>query len=354
MNWHSAEMSEILPAHTRARTHTEITRTPLSCGGDECDADWLSLLRHIYIHRHTSMHVCLFSCLGIRDSWLPNSDSLSLLMQSYIPTCIPVCVYVYMYIYIYILLFSWVYLTAGALTLCFSSVQVALFEQQPVVGPASRHFRRAFIASVSVRVSRGWVLRYCAWVKVLILHRYLACICLFFYCCLCVCIFFSQQKCVYTHTDTQVCMFVFFFSDIRDSWLPNSDSLSLLIQSYMPTCLLVCVCIYIYVLLFIVFLSIPYSWLPNSLFLLDKGRFICTTTSCRPCHLTFSPGFHRLCECACFSWLSTEILCLSESVDFPSLLGMYLPVFFVLLVFFFFESRVCTGRQTDTVERLAK
>ena len=36
-------------------------------------------------------------------------------------------------------------------------MQEALFEQQPVVGPASRHFCRAFIASVSVRVSPGCV-----------------------------------------------------------------------------------------------------------------------------------------------------------------------------------------------------
>ena len=89
---------------------------------------------------------------------------------------------------------------------------------------------------------------------------------------------------------------------------------------------------YISVLFLFVFLSIPYSWLPNSLFLLDTGRFIWTTTSCRPCHPAFLPGFHRFSECACFLWLSTAILCLSNSVDFLSLLAMYLPVFLVLLV----------------------
>jgi hypothetical protein len=31
---------------------------------------------------------------------------------------------------------------------------------------------------------------------------------------------------------------------------------------------------------------------------------------------------------------------------------MYVPVFLVLLVFFFLGVTVCTGRQTDTVERL--
>jgi hypothetical protein len=41
------------------------------------------------------------------------------------------------------------------LTLCFSSIQLPLFGQQPVVGCATRHFCWAFIASVSVCVARG-------------------------------------------------------------------------------------------------------------------------------------------------------------------------------------------------------
>ncbi len=105
-NRHSREISEIVPAHARVRSHAhtcahahgEITRTPLSCGGDECDADSLSLLIHTYIHRHTSMDVCLLAFLSIPDSWLPNSDSLSLLMQSYMTTCILVCVCMYIYV----------------------------------------------------------------------------------------------------------------------------------------------------------------------------------------------------------------------------------------------------------------
>jgi hypothetical protein len=44
----------------------------------------------------------------------------------------------------------------------------------------------------------------------------------------------------------------------------------------------------------------------NSLFLLDTGSFCFSTTSCRPCHPAFLPGFHRLCECVCFSWVFTE------------------------------------------------
>ena len=89
----------------------------------------------------------------------------------------------------------------------------------------------------------------------------------------------------------------------------------------------VCICSFLFV-----FLSIHYSWLPNSLFLLDTGVFICPTTSCRPCQRTFLPGFHGLSECACFLWLGAEILCSTESVNVLSLLDMYLPVFLVLLV----------------------
>jgi hypothetical protein len=110
-NRHSREISEIVPAHTRAHALAEITRTPLGCGGDECDADSLSLLIHTHIHRHTSMHVCLFAFLSIPYIWWPNCDSLSLLIQSYIPTCILVCLC--MYIFVLVLLFACVYLTAG-------------------------------------------------------------------------------------------------------------------------------------------------------------------------------------------------------------------------------------------------
>ncbi len=127
-----------------------------------------------------------------------------------------------------------------------------------------------------------------------------------------------------------VCLFAFLI--IPDSWWPNSDSLSLLIQSYIPTCILVCLCMYIFVLFCFVLVSIPYSWLPNSLFLLDTGSLVWTATSCRPCHPAFLLGFFCLGKCACFSWLSTEILCWSAGIDFPSLLDIYVPVFLVELV----------------------
>ncbi len=97
-NRHSREISEIVPAHTRAHALVEITRTPRSCGGDEFDADSISLRIHTYIDRHTSMCVCLFAFLSMLDSWLANSDSLSLLIQSYIPTCMLVCVCMYIFV----------------------------------------------------------------------------------------------------------------------------------------------------------------------------------------------------------------------------------------------------------------
>ena len=140
-----------------------------------------------------------------------------------------------------------------------------------------------------------------------------------------------------------VCLFAFL--SIPDSWLPTSDSVSLLIQSYITTCILVCLCIYLFFFLF-VFLSISYSWLPNSLFLLDAGLFLCTTTRCQPCHPTFLPGFHRFSKCVCSSWPSTEILCFSESVEFLSLLDMSLPVFLVLLLCCFCVF-LCDGVQTN-------
>ena len=84
-----------------------------------------------------------------------------------------------------------------------------------------------------------------------------------------------------------------------------------------------CMYVYMFVICLFAFLSIPDSWWPNSLFVLDTGILICPATSCRPCNPAFLPGFHRFGECACLSWLSTEILCLSASVDVLSVLDMY-------------------------------
>jgi hypothetical protein len=107
----------------------------------------------------------------------------------------------------------------------------------------------------------------------------------------------SSYKC--TYTDTQLCMFVclLFWVYLTAVYLTLIRSRSL----YNHINMHICVCVYVYIC---PFLSIPYSWLPNSLFLLDTGRLNCTITSCRPCHRTFLPGFHRLGECACCVFVS--------------------------------------------------
>jgi hypothetical protein len=97
-NRQSSEISEIVPEHTHALAHVEIIHTPWRCGGDECDADSLSLLIHTCIHRHTRVYVWLFDFLSIPDSGLPNSDSPSLLIQACIPTCILVCLCTYIFV----------------------------------------------------------------------------------------------------------------------------------------------------------------------------------------------------------------------------------------------------------------
>ncbi len=75
------EHARQLSAHARA--HAESTRTPLSCGGDECDADSLSLLRQSYIQTYIHCvcacrysYICLFAFLSIPDSCLPDSPFL--------------------------------------------------------------------------------------------------------------------------------------------------------------------------------------------------------------------------------------------------------------------------------------
>jgi hypothetical protein len=131
-NRHSREISEIVTAHMRACAHAEITRTPLSFGGDECDADSLSLLIQTYIDRHTKKRTNI-----------------------YIHSLSHLCGCVYIYICSFFVCFSEYTLQLGVLTHCFSSIQGALFIEQPVVSPATGHFCRAFIASVSVCVPHG-------------------------------------------------------------------------------------------------------------------------------------------------------------------------------------------------------
>jgi hypothetical protein len=139
-------------------------------------------------------------------------------------------------------------------------------------------------------------------------------------------------------------------------WLTLIRSRSSYKHTYQHAYLCVCVCMYLFFFSEAFFLSVPYSWWPNSLFLVDTGVLICTTTSCRPWKPEFLTGFHCFRECVCFLWLGTEIVCSSESVGVLSLLDLYLSVFAVLLVCVCVCVCVtmCTGRQTDTVERSAK
>ena len=168
-------------------------------------------------------------------------------------TCVCVCMYNFLLFFPF-----WAYLTAGCLTLCFSSIQSALVVRQPVVGPATRRFWRAFISLVSLHVSRGWVLRYCGWVQVLISYHHLPCICLCFLCFLCVCVCVFVSRCAPADKQTQ-------WRDLRNSTSTNvltnthaeitrtplscggdecdADSLSLLIHTYIHrhTSMFVCV-----------------------------------------------------------------------------------------------------------------
>ncbi len=68
--------------HTHTLSHAEVTRKSLSCGGDECDADSLSLLTQSYTKKIRTCvyvyHIILFVCfLGTHDNCYP--DSLCLL-----------------------------------------------------------------------------------------------------------------------------------------------------------------------------------------------------------------------------------------------------------------------------------
>jgi hypothetical protein len=97
-------LSTIMSMHdscqrTRARTCRDHSHTLESCGEDN------------HTHKHAYLCVCM---------------------------CVCIC--------IYISLLCWVYTTAVCLTLCFSSIQATLFEQQPVFGPDIRHFCQSYIA----------------------------------------------------------------------------------------------------------------------------------------------------------------------------------------------------------------
>ena len=103
----------------------------------------------------------------------------------------------------------------------------------------------------------------------------------------------TQSYLCFTKVHERICfLFVHFYEHARQLFAHT------IIHTY------ICVCIFISCLF--AFLSIPDSSLPNSLFLLDTAHLNCSTTSCRPCQPALLPGFHRLRECVCFSWMFTE------------------------------------------------
>ncbi len=84
-------------------------------------------------------------------------------------------------------------------------------------------------------------------------------------------------------------------------------------HTYHHPCVYVSVYTYIYIYLFLS----PHS-LPNSVFLLDTGSFSWATTSCRPCHSAFLPGFHHLlCEYAvfCVARVCVCVFCVTVCTD---------------------------------------
>ncbi len=170
------------------------------------------------------MHICLFVFLSTSHSCLPNSDSLSLLTQSYILTCILVCLFLYIFLFLYFFFFA--YLTAGCLALCFSSIQ-AWCQQQQVVGPATQRFCRAFIASVSVRVSRGCVQRTVFewewWFSII------SCLCV------CVCVFWAPRC-------TSVTLIHSYSSDNHAYYMHTCLSVYLYISSFF-VCFLEYICV---------------------------------------------------------------------------------------------------------------
>ena len=104
-NRHSRKISEMVPARTLVCAHAEITRTRLSCGGDECDADSLSLFIHTYI---PDTRVCMFVCLRF---WVHLTAGCRTLIRSrslYIHTCqhaylcVSVCIYLFFFLFVFL------------------------------------------------------------------------------------------------------------------------------------------------------------------------------------------------------------------------------------------------------------
>jgi hypothetical protein len=196
-----------------------------------------------------------------------------------------VCMYVYYYIYILYNVYIYIYLfaflsipRAGCLTFCFSSIQGTSFVREPVVGPANRHFRRTFIASVSVCVSRGclqgillewkcWmcesVCTYeCIW-QLFDLKSSACCTCIANSCCTCI----ASQYGVYKHQDTRTYMYR--QTDRHSGWISEivaAHTLAHVLNTRTPlrcgwaavgTCMHACMCMHVW-------LSLSFSFGENT------------------------------------------------------------------------------------------
>jgi hypothetical protein len=162
--------------------------------------------------QHTRAHTCRDHSHTLELRWWRVWRWFALAPQTIIHTNIHtvcMCVCVNLYILVACLPF-WVNLTTFCLTLCFSSIQWTSFRQKPVVGPVTRRFCRAFITSVSVRVSRdclqSTVLEWKCWMCVSVCTY--ECIWQLFdltsnFCCTCI----APQYCIYTHQDTRTYMY---------------------------------------------------------------------------------------------------------------------------------------------------
>jgi hypothetical protein len=164
--------------HTCAHTCRDHSQTLESCGGDECDTDSLSLLMQSYIQtyiqvcmcKHFSWLVfCFFSPLSIHDIWL--SDSL-FLIKTYVQVCI--CMYICFY---FVSLSECTRLSVVWLSACFRFRFLDLSSNQLSVLPPGTFARLSSLKWVCVFLVwvcvRGVYMTYMTvvWLKWRLMHR---------------------------------------------------------------------------------------------------------------------------------------------------------------------------------------
>jgi hypothetical protein len=208
-------------------------------------------------------------------------------MHTYIyDVCIDICFFLCVHL-------IWDYMTAICLSPCFSCTQLSLFAGQPVDNAATHHIFRAFIAYVSVHVSRGClqstVLAWKCWM----------CVCMYE----CIWQLFDQinsppphaystsslymqasedgpEKCADRQTDTvnlrsSTSTHPHMLSSLVHPWaaVVTSVRLALCHSPYMRSYL----CVYIYILFLFTYTTIYDSCLSHSILPLHTAVFICKT-----------------------------------------------------------------------------